>query len=444
MIRAFNSVVHVRILTLFLSETIIIFACFLAAVYADPDLESAPIFLIYDAGLIRTAVVVGIILLGLYFRDFYTQLRIPSRIFLFQELCLIFGLSFVGQGLLSYIHRDWTIPRKIMLGGSALALLCMFGWRLLFDIAARGAVQPKPVLFLGLSPTVVQLAGHFEQNPEFGLKPIGYLAGMPGGATTTGATTIAGMPRLGSLSDLSAVLDATRPSSVVIGKREDIKPWWTNEFLELRFSGVDAEQAATLYERTFGRVCAAEIWPSKMIFGDTWKVKPIDITIQTWYSMLIAGLAIVILLPIMALIAISIRLGSKGPVMLQETRIGMHNRPFTMFRFRARPGGFLRRFHLDALPQLFNVIRGDMAIVGPEPDRPAFAQWLSERISFYRHRQEVKPGLTGWAKIHYDTSNSGQDVLRRLEYDLYYVKKLSPAMDSLILLLSIKIAIFGE
>jgi lipopolysaccharide/colanic/teichoic acid biosynthesis glycosyltransferase len=436
MIRAFNRAIHVRILTLFLSETALIFACFVAATYADPDLASAPIFLIYDAGLIRIGVVVGVILLGLYFRDFYTQLRIPSRVFLFQELCMIFGISFVGQGLLSYVHRDWTIPRKIMLGGSALALVCVFGWRLLFDIAARGAVQARPVLFLGLSPTVLQLAGHFRENPEFGLEPIGYLGNAQGAS--------AGMSRLGSLSELSAVLESTRPSSVVIGKREDIKPWWTNEFLELRFSGVNAEQAATLYERTFGRVCAAEIWPSKMIFGDTWRTRPIDITIQTAYSMILALLGVVILLPVMALIALVIRLGPAGPVLVRERRIGMHNKPFTMLRFRTTGHPLLRRFHLDALPQLFNVLRGEMAIIGPEPDRPEFAAWLSERIPFYRQRQEVKPGLTGWAKIHYITGPGEEDELRRLEYDLYYVKKLSPAMDSLIVLLSLKIAVFGK
>jgi lipopolysaccharide/colanic/teichoic acid biosynthesis glycosyltransferase len=439
MISAFNRAVHVRILTLFLSETALIFLCFVATTYADPDLESAPIFLLYDNGLIRIGVVVGVILFGLFFRDFYTQLRIPSRVFLFQELCMIFGLSFVGQGLLSYVHREWTIPRKIMLGGSALALVCVFSWRLLFDIAARGAVQARPVLFLGLSPTVLQLASHFRENPEFGLKPIGYLGNAQGTAAAS-----AGMSRLGSLSELSEVLEATRPSSVVIGKREDIKPWWTNEFLELRFSGVNAEQAATLYERTFGRVCAAEIWPSKMIFGDTWKTRPIDITIQTLYSMVLALLGVVILLPVMALIAIVIRLGSAEPVLLRERRIGLHNKPFTMLRFNTSGRPLLRRFHLDALPQLINVLRGDMAIVGPEPDRPEFAPWLSERIPFYRQRQEVKPGLTGWAKVHYITGPGKEDELRRLEYDLYYVKKLSPAMDSLILLLSLKIAIFGK
>lgn len=439
MIRAFNRAVHVRILTLFLSETALIFLCFVATTYVDPDLESPPIFLLYDAGLIRIGAVVAVILLGLYFRDFYTQLRIPSRVFLFQELCMIFGISFVGQGLLSYVHHDWTIPRKIMLMGSALALVCVFAWRLLFDIAARGAIQTRPVLFLGLSPTVLQLAGHFRENPEFGLNPIGYLGNAQGSAAAS-----AGMSRLGALSELSAVLETTRPSSVVIGKREDIKPWWTNEFLELRFSGVNAEQAATLYERTFGRVCAAEIWPSKMIFGDTWKTRPIDITIQTLYSVILALVGLVILLPVMALIAIVIRLGSAGPVLVRERRIGIHNKPFTMLCFNATGRPRLRRFHLDALPQLINVLRGDMAIVGPEPDRPEFAFWLSERIPFYRQRQEVKPGLTGWAKIHYITGPGEKDELRRLEYDLYYVKKLSPAMDSLIVLLSLKIAIFGK
>jgi lipopolysaccharide/colanic/teichoic acid biosynthesis glycosyltransferase len=104
-------------------------------------------------------------------------------------------------------------------------------------------------------------------------------------------------------------------------------------------------------------------------------------------------------------------------------------------------GGFLRRLGLDTLPRLFNVLRGQMAIVGPDADRVEFANSLNEQIPFYRQRHQVKPGLTGWAQVHYDDDQSEQDVLRRLEYDLYYVKKVSPAFDSFVLLLTVKIAL---
>jgi lipopolysaccharide/colanic/teichoic acid biosynthesis glycosyltransferase len=447
MIRILSGAVLIRMLTLFISESALLYACYLAAVYLDSGIDDAGIFLLYDSGFLRIAIITIMILLGLYFRDLYEQLRIPSRVLLFQELCMIFGLAFLGQGFISYIHRSWALPRRVMMGGSLLALLCLFGWRLFFGRAARGAVRARRVLFLGITPTVVQLAGHFNGHPEVGFTPVGYLDSEYGAGT--GSENI---PRLGLVTDLTAVLDQTQPNSVVIGKREDIKPWWTNEFLELRFAGVNAEQAATVYERIFGRVCSAEIWPSRLIFGNTWKVRSIDVTLQTVYSIVIATVVTVAMMPFMILIAALLKLSSPGPVLLREKRIGLHDVPFAMYRFRCSRdaggsgadtmvGGFLRRWGLDALPRLFNVLRGEMAVVGPHADRLEFANSLTEQIPFYRQRHQVKPGLTGWAQVHYDDDQSEQDVLRRLEYDLYYVKKVSPAFDSFVLLLTVKIAL---
>jgi len=446
-IRILSGVVLARMLTLFISESIVLFACYIAALYFDSGIEDIGIFLLYDSGLLRIAIATGMIVLGLYFRDLYAQLRIRSRILLFQELCTVFGFAFLGQGFISYLHRSWSLPRRVMIIGSILALPCLFAWRMLFNRAARGAIKGRRVLFLGMSPTVVQLAGHFSAHPEFGMTPVGYLDSEYG--TGTGDEN---MPRLGSVADLTTVIDETQPNSVVIGKREDIKPWWTNEFLELRFGGVNAEQAAAVYEKTFGRVCSAEIWPSKLIFGGTWKVREIDLNLQTIYSTVLAAFAALVTLPLMIAIAALLKSNSKGPVFLRERRVGLHDVPFTLYRFRCTrdaagsgpdtmAGRFLRRWCLDSLPQLFNVLKGQMAIIGPQADRLEFASTLNEQIPFYRQRHQVKPGLTGWAEVHYDAGQSERDVLRRLEYDLYYVKKLSPALDSFILLLALKTAL---
>ncbi len=430
---------------LFLSETALLFAAFVLAAWLDPDLESLTIFLIDDSGLLRIALAVAVILLGLYLRGYYAQLRIRSKVFVFVELVTIFSIALVVQGILGYVHKDWTIPRKVALAGTILGIAVAFLWRLLFDIAARGETDAKPILFLGLSPTVLQLAGFFQSNPEFGLRPIGYLA-----SGDAEPLTSPGMSRLGSMSDFGAVLDSTRPSSVVIGRREDIQPAWTRDFLELRFAGVNAEQAATLYEKTFGRVCAAEIWPSKMIFGDTWKTRPIDIALQTLYSRIIAAIGLLLFGPFMVLAAILIAISSRGPVLSRERSVGIYGTGFVRYRFRCHDGArltfigrILDRTGIAALPQLFNVLAGHMAIAGPAPDRPEFADWLSERIPFYRQRQQVRPGMAGWASIHYDAPLAECDVMRRLEYDLYYVKRISPAMDTLILLLALKIKLIG-
>ena len=175
MIRLFSLVIPTRVFTLFLSEIILLSACFVAAAFADPDIGDVGLFLQYDAGALRIAILVGFLILGLFFGNLYAEVRIRSRLALFQRICVIFGLAFIGQGMIGYLDPAWIIPRKMMLPGSILAGAVIFGWRLLFDRAARHAVAAGRVLFLGMSPTIAKIAGHFAEHPELGLTTIGYL-----------------------------------------------------------------------------------------------------------------------------------------------------------------------------------------------------------------------------------------------------------------------------
>lgn len=437
MIRIFKVFVPTSILALFLSEVILISGCYIASAYLAAQIEGE-LYLFDDSELWRIAIVVGLILLTLYFGNFYDDVRIRSRILLFQQLCLLLGLSFIVESLIGYWYPDWVVPLNIMIPGSALTLVALFVWRLLFSLAIQNAVGAQRVLFLGLSPTVFRLAMHLRQHPEFGLVPIGYLDNENASAS--------GMVRLGAVSDLTCRIEELQPHWIVIGKRAEIQPSSVDEFLEFRFGGIQAEDAATLYETTFGRVCAAEIRPSELIFSETLQPRPSNLTLQSIYSAALAFAAVIVMAPIMAALALLVKASSKGPVFLREQRVGMYSMPFTMFRFRwmsdgngirrATPvGKFLRRFRLDRLPELFNVLRGEMSIVGPRADRPEFAARLSQVIPFYQQRHSVRPGITGWAQIGEAVGLAG-DVMEQLECDLYYIKNLSPSLDLFVLLRS--------
>lgn len=438
MIRLFSIVVPARIFTLFLSEIVLLFACFVAAAFADPDIADAGIFLAYDSGVSRIGIVVAFVVVSLFFNNQYAEVRIRSRMALLQSLCLIFGVAFIGQGMIGYLYPNWIIPRKMMLTGTVLSIAALFGWRLLFDRAARHAVAAGRVLFLGMSPTVAKIAGHFDKHPELGLTCIGYLAG----ATPAASSMVL---QLGTMDDLDNVLDQSVPDAVVIGNGDDIRPWWVDEFLALRFGGVQVQEAGTLYERIFARKCVTEIRPSKAIFSGASQLGSLDISLQSLYSPVFAVIAAIVTLPLTLLIAALIRVTSRGPVLTQETRIGLHDAPFEAYRFRCvgrdgkytAVGRFLRRHGLAWFPQLINVLKGDMAMVGPRPERPVFARRMSELIPVYRQRHFVKPGVTGWARIHRRTGIQ-QDSMRDLEYDLYYLDNLSPLLDFFILLLSLK------
>jgi lipopolysaccharide/colanic/teichoic acid biosynthesis glycosyltransferase len=433
-----GAVVPARIFTLVVSEIILLFACFLAAAYTDPDVGDVGVFLLYDSGVLRIAIAVGLIVLGLFFKNLYADVRIHGRLVLFQDLCIVFGLAFIGQGVIGYINSDWIIPRKMMLPGSILAGAVIFGWRLFFDRAARNAVAAGRVLFLGMSPTVARIAGHFAQHPELGLVTIGYLES----GIDAPSSPIA---KLGNMANLEGVLEQSVPNSIVIGNRGDIQPWWADEFLALRFGGVRVQEAGTLYESIFARKCITEIWPSRAIFSSASQPASIDIGLQSLYSWPIALAAALITLPLTLPIAALIKTGSRGPVLTRETRVGLHDATFEAYRFRCvgpdgvvtPVGRFLRRYGLVWLPQLLNILKGQMAMVGPRPERPLFARRMNELIPVYRQRHRVKPGITGWARIHRQRGEA-QDSLKDLEFDLYYLENLSPLLDFFILLLSLK------
>ena len=442
MIRIFNNAIPVRAFTLFVSEVALLFFCFIAATLADPDIGDLNVFLLYDSGALRIGIVVAFVVLVLFFRNMYVQVRVRSRLELFQNLCMIFGIAFVGQGMIGYLNRDWIVPRKVMLLGSVLTLVALFTWRLYFDSVARSIATRRKVLFLGMSPTVRQLARYFEEHPEAGIHAVGYLEA---GEEHGDAASSDPLPRLGSIDALDDVIDRFEPGSIIIGRRGDIRPWWVEEFLTLRFGGIVVEEASSLYENMLVRKCATEIWPSRLVFSPTIGPRGVGLVLQTAYSFFLAALLLLLTAPLMLIAAILVRLSSPGPVIESELRQGIHENTFHRYRFRCATasgeltpvGKLLRAAGLDRLPRLFNLLRGDMLLVGPRPEHPAYAAELSRVIPFYNQRNLVKPGLTGWARIH--CGRQEQNTLRELEYDLYYVENQSPMMDSLILLLTMKL-----
>ncbi len=438
MIRLFSIVVPARVFTLFVSEIVLLYACFLAAAFADSDIADVNLFLSYDSGVLRISIVVGLVILGLFFTNLYAEVRLRSRLALLQGLCVTFGAVFIGEGVIGYIDPSWIIPRKMMLAGTVLSMLILFGWRLLLDRAAQHAAPAGQVLFLGMSPVVTKIAGHFDMHPELGLTAMGYLEG-------SGPAAPGPVARLGTTEDLDSILDRSVPASIVIGNREDVRPWWADEFLALRFGGVRVQEAGMLYERIFARKCLTGIWPASAVFRRVPESAAGDAALQMLYSWTIALIFAAIALPLTLPIAVLIKLGSRGPVLTREKRIGLHDTPFEAFHFRCARldgtdtavGRFLQRNRLAWLPQLLNVLKGQMAMVGPRPERPLFSQRMSQLIPVYRLRNRVRPGVTGWARIH-RRRGEAQDSVRDLEYDLYYVENRSPLMDLFILLLSLK------
>ena len=449
MIRLFRIFVPVGSLALLSSEILLIISSFVLATYLVLEVDPT-VFLLYDGGLVRILLVLASILLGMHFHDLYSKIYVRSRLMLAQQLCLVIGIAFLFQALAGYVDASLRVPIRVMVLGSFLAAAAIFAWRVFFSAYVLRVVARDRLLLVGASPLLEDIGKHIEEHPETGLQVVGYV----GNGEETGTAMPSGKV-LGPIASLREIIQATNPDRIVVGMTERRTRMPVSELLELRFAGHIIEEAASTYEKVCGRVCLKELRPRRtsMIY-------------QTAINLIVAAIGVVVAAPIMLLSALAVRLTSAGPVLYRQVRVGMDGIPFTLYKFRSMRadaeaatgavwaskddprvtplGRIIRKLRIDEIPQLFNVLKGEMSVVGPRPERPEMVQSLSEKIPYYRHRHCVRPGITGWAQVNYKYGDTLEDVIQKLEYDLYYIKNMSLSLDSYIIFLTIKATLLSR
>jgi sugar transferase (PEP-CTERM system associated) len=316
------------------------------------------------------------------------------------------------------------------------------------------------VLVLGVN----HAAPHIVALQETGAQPftvLGFLDDDP----AAGDRVPAGGELLGKAKDLITLVDELHPDIVVTAPVEMRGVLRTPDLLECRLRGIRVEEWPTFYEKQTGKVLVTDVRPSWLIFSDGFVKTPSIQTIKRAMDVAAAAIGLALAAPVMLAVAVLIRLDSAGPVFYRQARVGLRGRIFHVIKFRSmsasaersgavwaasndprvtRVGRITRKTRLDELPQLFNVLRGDMSLVGPRPERPEFMRLLQREIPFYGERLAVKPGLTGWAQVRHAYAGSVEDTLEKLQYDLYYIKNLSPFLDVLILLQTVQVVLFAR
>lgn len=386
MIRLFRVFVPSSVVALLLSEAVLIYTCYVIATFIVLH-EDPQVFLFYDNGWGRIALVVTCIIVGIYFHDLYEQFRIRSRILLLQQMGVVVGAAFLVQALLGYLRlRDLLLPTWLMIIGSLMVLILLPAWRIFYSSMVFRALGLERMLFLGTSAVVQEIGGHLTEHPEAGFTVLGYVDNVDSGLDLAGGKT------LGPISELCQIVDHLRPDRIVVGMSERRERLPVNQLLDLRLSGIPIEDAMTTYEATFGRISTRDLRPSQLIFSTELGPNPARVMLQSIYSTAIAVVAAVIMSPVMLLVAGLVRLSSPGPALFRQQRVGKNDVVFTLYKFRSMfrdaeassgavwakqddprvtpVGKWLRRLRLDELPQLFNVLRGEMSMVGPRPERP--------------------------------------------------------------------------
>ena len=269
---------------------------------------------------------------------------------------------------------------------------------------------------------------------------------------------------LGTCDELDAIVARVRPSRIVVAieNRRDRLP--LQSLLDSRVSGIDVDDAIELYERITGKIAIEALRPSTLILSKGFRNHGAAEIVARVVSIFGAAVGLILCSPLLALIALLVKLDSPGPVLFVQQRAGRHGRPFGLLKFRTmhptddapsewvmdnmhritRVGRFLRRFRLDELPQLINVARGEMNLIGPRPHPVSNHATFMEHIAYYGLRSTVRPGVTGWAQVRYGYANNLEEETEKMRYDLYYIKNRSLWLDLRIMLATVGIVLFGQ
>jgi sugar transferase (PEP-CTERM system associated) len=456
MVKLFHVYLPGRTLALAFSEGLLCTAALIAATYAwfgrDADLE-----LRYENGLLRVLFASLVCVLCMYYNDLYDSLTLQSLRQVMTRLIRVLGTVCIVLAVIYYTYPAVQISRGPLFIWVFLVGLSLLAWRRIFVAVSVCAQLTSRVILLGDGPLAAPLAGEIANRPECGLNLVGYIARDSGGVDCP-----RGMAWLGTVEDLPEVVRREDVSCVIVsmGERRGRLP--IEELLRLKTHGVLVKDAPDLYEALTGKVPVSSLKLGWLLFSPGFRISLLTLFYKRCASVILSALGLLAALPLMVLVAIAIRLDSSGPAIYRQKRLGKDGKPFTLFKFRTmradsddgptrendgritRVGRWLRRPRLDELPQLFNILRGDMYFVGPRPCVPAEEQDCAERIPFYNQRRTVKPGVTGWAQIRGGYCSTVDDYIERLGYDLFYIKNISPGLDFLILLHTAKIVLLGR
>lgn len=457
---------RLRTLLLLIGDTAILVSSYLVAFFLLRELNVIPYseffdFLLIEEGLLRIFTVVAPLVACIYWFGLYESLRIRSRRILFENLLLIWGLVFLLQALLSYTKRDIILSRWIMTYGSALAIVSMIGWRSVFSLFLVRLVGRQRILFLGDTALNRELATHIEEHPEKGFQSLGCISieDTPITAPFPGNTTFS----LRANTDLNAFMASVltlKPDRIIVAGQLPSQKFVFQSLLQLSIHSIRIESAGDLYEILFQQVSLEAVTTNQLIFSSAFRPSHSRLLVQTSYCWLIAFVGVVFTWPLMILTAIAVKLDSEGPALLRQRRVGKNGKVFEILKFRSmyvdadkrfgrtrasendpritRVGKVIRQWRLDELPQFFNVLNGSMNIVGPRPEMPEYVEELSNALPLYPQRLRIKPGITGWAQLHHETEFTTSDTARKIQYDLYYIKNLSPALDFIIMFHTIR------
>jgi sugar transferase (PEP-CTERM system associated) len=417
----------------------------------------AEILLFHENGFRKALLIAFVCQACLYYADLYELRVVSDRRELFIRIVQALSATSFLLGAIYFWFPSLVIGRGVFMASSILVLVFVAGWRLAFEWLTRTVAPRERLLLVGTGSAAVSLARElFERRQELGVEIVGFVDPDP---ARVGAPVI-NPGVIGTIDDIPSITRARGVDRVVVSLGDARGKLPMEKLLEMKLDGVAFDHLASVYEELTGKIAVENLRPSWLIFSAGFKKSRLVQSAKRLIDIVASLVGLVLAAPLMAVVALAVKWTSPGPVVYRQKRVGQHGRVFTVLKFRSMRqdaevgtgavwakanddrvtpiGRFLRRTRLDEMPQLFNVLVGDMSLVGPRPERPEFVRQLTEQIPFYGQRHIIRPGLTGWAQVRYTYGSSVEDALEKLQYDLFYIKNLSIPLDLFIIFSTIK------
>jgi sugar transferase (PEP-CTERM system associated) len=395
--------------------------------------------------------------MGLYQTDLWNNtLSVRLRV------VIAFAVAFAVVGLVAYLMPK-LYPGLVVVGAMTIALaltgsLCVRA--LFYRWQHLGAFKSR-VLVLGTGSRVATLAEFAQRNANH--EVVGYVATQPGRHYVPSPLVVPTAPG----DSLLSIAERHAVQKIVVGVRDRRGGGFpVQELLECRMKGIEVVELSTFFEREYRQVMLESLNPSWMVLGDGFRQGFFKNMKKRLFDLIVSIVLLLVSLPVLLLAVICIYLEGGLPVLYRQQRVGRGGRAFTLYKLRTmrmdaesnetpqwaaanddrttRVGRFLRKTRIDELPQIFNVLKGEMSLIGPRPERPVFVNQLVKQVPFYALRHSVKPGITGWAQVRYSYGASVDDAVEKLQHDLYYVKNNSLFLDIMILLATVEVVLWGK
>jgi sugar transferase (PEP-CTERM system associated) len=452
-IRLFKVYYPLRTLVLLAGEALIVWVSFvLGTMLRNQD---SWLLLNVEGGYLKILAITGVVLLLSHWLDLYDSSRLDKNWEQGLRILMVLGFVALALSAVGFLFPAFMPGNDSALVGLIILAFTLFCWRTAYCWMVKQPFLRERVYVLGTGERAERLVNGLRRRSSLGIEVVGWTGNIAGELT-----------RESVASDLLSLSQGAGIHRVIVAMPDRRGTLPVEELLDLRLGGVRVEEATSWLEKISGRIEVEQLYPSWLIFAEGFRFSNFFRLVRRLLNFSVAFVALVVALPLLPFIVLAVKLGSPGPALYRQQRVGRRGKIFYCYKLRTmrqdaeadtgatwatdddpritRVGKFLRSARLDEIPQLWCVLKGDMHFVGPRPERPEFVEWLSKEIPYYGVRHVVRPGITGWAQVQYKYGNTLEDAREKLQYDLFYIKNASLGLDLLIMFQTIKIVVLGR